>query len=118
MSGTVYDDNGAGGGAAGNGTKDGTEPGLSGVTVTISVNGVPYTVTTDASGNYTLSGVPAGATVIVTTDTGTLPSTAYVQTGDPDATLDNSNTFTMPAANVTNKTSVIRPSMGASPARL
>jgi len=103
VSGTIYGDNGAGGGTAGNGTQDGTEPGLAGVAVTISVNGVLYTVTTDASGNYTLSGVPAGATVIVTTDTGTLPSSAYVQTGDPDATLDNSNTFTMPAANVPNK---------------
>jgi len=111
VSGTVYDDNGAGGGTAGNGVQDGTEPGISNVKVTVSVDDdgagpnppFAYVIYTDANGYYEFGAVPAGATVIITVDPATLPSTAYVQTGDPDGTLDHTTTFTMPAADVTDQ---------------
>ena len=111
VSGNVWDDNGAGGGTAGNGSKDGTEPGLGAVKVTLAVDAdgaganpaVTYTVHTDASGNYSLGGVPVAAAVIITVDKTTLPNTAYQQTGDPDATLDSATSFTMPNAAVSGK---------------
>jgi len=88
VSGTIYDDNGAGGGTVANGTQDGTEPGLEGLRVVIEVgtNNVyqSYVVFTDASGDYELLGIPEGSDVRITVDTGTLPNTAYVQTGDPN----------------------------------
>ena len=103
VSGYVWNDNGAGGGTVGDGIKNGTEPGIAGVAVTITVAGVPYVVVTDATGFYTLAGVPSAATVVITVNTGTLPNKAYVQTGDPDGVKDNTTTFTMPASAVSNK---------------
>ncbi|MDD5705243.1 MAG: SdrD B-like domain-containing protein [Kiritimatiellae bacterium] len=99
VGGTIYDDNGSGGGIITNGMQDGTEPGLAGVRVTVQVgtNGVydTYVIYTDANGNYMLDGVPQGSDVIVTADETTLPSGAYVQSGDPDGgTLDNTWTIT------------------------
>jgi hypothetical protein len=43
-----------------------------------------YVVFTDANGFYSLGGIPEGANVRVTVLQSTLPSSAYVQTGDPD----------------------------------
>lgn len=70
---TVFNDNGAGGGTAGNGIQDGSEPGISGVTVLLyrdngngtfepgGLDGSPVgTLTTDASGNYLFSGLSDG----------------------------------------------------------
>ena len=95
VSGNIWND------ANGNGTKDG-EANIANVTVTISVNGVIYTVTTDATGNYSLGGVPGSAAIIITVNTATLPSSAFVNTYDPDNPGDpatNSTTsFTMPAS--------------------
>ncbi|MBI1765797.1 MAG: hypothetical protein HYR56_30705, partial [Acidobacteria bacterium] len=69
----VWRDNGAGGGTASNGTLDGTEAGISGVTVGIYAdndsNGVPdgaalATVTTDSNGYYRFDGLVAGKYVV------------------------------------------------------
>ena len=61
---------------AGNGSKDGSEPGLSNITVTISVDAdgaggnppIIYTLYTNATGDYTLAGVPGTALVVITVD--------------------------------------------------
>ncbi|MCX6930348.1 MAG: hypothetical protein NT154_45140, partial [Verrucomicrobia bacterium] len=87
----------------GNHSQNGAETNLANVTLTITVGGVPYTVTNDSSGNYTLAGVPAGSAVVITVITSTLPNTAFVQNTDPDGTLDNQNSFTMPSSSVTGK---------------
>jgi hypothetical protein len=91
VSGTIYDDNGNGGGTASNGTQETGEPGIENVTVTIEIDadnngsyeGV-YLVFTGPDGEYSFSAIPEGADVRITVDESTLPSTAYVQTGDPD----------------------------------
>jgi uncharacterized repeat protein (TIGR01451 family) len=96
VSGTVWDDNGASGGTAEDGVRNGTEPGIANVTVTLyrdtnnngkADSGEPVfaTTTTDASGGYTFNGVPDGHYAVVV-NKATLPSTAYGQTGDPDET--------------------------------
>ncbi len=111
VSGTVYHDNGLGGGTAGNSIQDGSEPGIPNVTVQISVDtdgagplpATLFTVFTDASGNYSLAGVPQDSTVVITVLPATLPNAAYVQTQDPDITIDHQNTFTMPGSAVTGK---------------
>jgi len=72
---TVFNDNGAGGGTAGNGVQDGTEPGISGVTVKLysdaNGNGVINvgdtllaTLTTDANGHYLFSGLANGNYIV------------------------------------------------------
>jgi uncharacterized repeat protein (TIGR01451 family) len=106
VSGTIYDDNGVGGGTAGNGTQDGDEPGLANARLTIEVgtNGVyqTFVVYTDANGDYELLGVPEGSDVRITVDASTLPNGAYVQTGDPDgAPLSGVWTITDLQANAT-----------------
>ena len=109
VNGNVWNDNGAGGGTAGNGTKDGAEPGIPNVTVTLYKDtnnnnlydpGEPVfgATTTDASGNYSFPGVPNGEYVVVV-DTATLPSTAFVQTGDPDAIKNHQSDVTVNNAN-------------------
>ncbi|MBX7186324.1 MAG: carboxypeptidase regulatory-like domain-containing protein [Vicinamibacteria bacterium] len=79
---TVWNDNGAGGGVVGNGTQDGTEPGIGGVTVQLyrdvnnngvyepgGADGSPYaTVVTDAAGHYLFSGLPSGSRWFVSVD--------------------------------------------------
>jgi uncharacterized repeat protein (TIGR01451 family) len=97
ISGTIYNDNGAGSGTASDGNMSGTEPGLPSVTVTVEVdtdaNGSfdqTFTIPTDANGFYSLGGILQGADVRVTVNEATLPSTAFVQTGDPNgAPLSN-----------------------------
>ena len=91
VSGTIYDDNGDGGGNASDGIQNGGEAGIANVRVTIGIdvdgNGSyeqSYVVFTDASGFYGFGAIPDGANVLINVDAGTLPSTAYVQTGDPD----------------------------------
>ena len=109
VTGNVWNDNGDGGGTAGNGIKDGAEPGIPGTTVTLykdANNNNLYdpgeelfaTTTTDGGGNYSFPGVPNGEYVIVV-DKNTLPSTAFVQTGDPDAIRTVSHDVTVSGAN-------------------
>lgn len=91
---TVWNDNGAGGGTASNGTQDGGEQGLAGVTVRltastdVTIDGVTYTAgnviktaVTDANGNYLFEGLP-DATYTVTVDNTSLPG--MTQTYDDD----------------------------------
>ncbi len=92
LSGTVYDDNGAGGGGITNGAQGGSEPGIANVQLTIQVDSdadtiydQSYVVFTDPSGFYSLGGIKQGANVLITVDPNSLPSTAYTITGDPDS---------------------------------
>jgi fimbrial isopeptide formation D2 family protein/uncharacterized repeat protein (TIGR01451 family) len=74
----VFNDNGAGGGTANNGVRDGTEPGLPGVVVVLfgaDANGAPTgaavaTQTTDGNGYYRFDALAAGAYVPVVDVTG------------------------------------------------
>jgi uncharacterized repeat protein (TIGR01451 family) len=77
----VWFDNGAGGGTAGDGIPNGLEPGIAGVTVALldsSLNTVA-TTTTDASGNFTFSGLTGGGAdyTIKITDTGGILTNYY-----------------------------------------
>jgi LPXTG-site transpeptidase (sortase) family protein len=106
---TIWNNNGAGGGIAGNALKDGTEAGLPGVTVRltastlVTIDGVPYaagaviqTVVTDVNGEYEFIGLP-DATYTVTVDTSSLPG--MVQNYDPDGGIANQSTVTISGGN-------------------
>jgi uncharacterized repeat protein (TIGR01451 family) len=103
ISGKVYNDNGTGGGTASDGLLNGAEPGIANVKVTIEIdadkNGSyeqSFVIFTDSNGNYQFDAIPVGANVRITVDNGTLPSTAFVQTGDPDGGADPiSNVWTI-----------------------
>ncbi len=71
-----------------NGIQDAGEAGIPGVKVTLKVNGSTFnSTTTDANGNYTFTGLCAGAyTVEVETPTGFAASPTF---GTSDATLDS-----------------------------
>lgn len=79
----------------GDGVQDPEEAGIAGVTVTLysdpDRNGIydtpAGTATTNAAGNYVFSGLAAGAYKVVVT-----PPAGTVQTGDPDAPVDNATT--------------------------
>lgn len=95
ISGTVWNDSGLGGGINGNGNQDGAEVGIPGVTVELRVGGVLVaTTTTDASGNYSFTGL-ADNTYTVIVLPASLPGTTFTQTGDPDATLNHQTTVTL-----------------------
>ncbi|MEZ5384330.1 MAG: SdrD B-like domain-containing protein [Prosthecobacter sp.] len=92
VSGRVWDDGGQGGGVAGDGIINGTEPGLATVDIEVQVDvdsdgeaEDTLALTTDASGNFTFPGITAGSRVTVLVDGVPLHSQGYVQTGDPDA---------------------------------
>ncbi len=83
----------------GNGVQDTTEPAISGVKLFIDLNAngsrdsnEPF-ATTDAAGNYTISGLAAGS-YTVAVDTTTLPA-GVTQTGDPDVTVDHKTAVTL-----------------------
>jgi hypothetical protein len=69
----VFNDNGAGGGTANNGIRDGTEPGIANVLMDIyaadgsgnPTGSVLATTITDANGYYRFDGLPAGTYVVV-----------------------------------------------------
>ncbi|MCO5183272.1 MAG: carboxypeptidase regulatory-like domain-containing protein [Anaerolineae bacterium] len=75
----------------GDGIQDDGEPGIPNVTVELrdqSSGDVLATMTTDENGEYLFTGLPDGTyTIVVTDENGVLANT--VQTGDPDAILDN-----------------------------
>ena len=85
----------------GNGTQDGSESGLPGVTVSLTGDvdgdGIPDTITTatDSSGAYLFDGLPAGDYTI-TVDPATLPD-GMNQTADPDGVNDNTADVTLAA---------------------
>ena len=79
---------------------------LAGVTVTAAIDtdndnvaDLTFSTTTEANGAYSFLGIPDGADVVITV--GTLPSTALVQTVDPDAMLNGNTRVDNLAANVT-----------------
>ncbi len=86
------------------GVQDPGEPGLGGVDVTITWAGadgvvgtdddVDFTTTTDATGNYSVAGLPLGD-YAVTVDPATLPAGVTTQTGDPDDEADNTSALTL-----------------------
>jgi SdrD B-like domain/Secretion system C-terminal sorting domain len=107
----VWFDNGLGGGTAGNGVQDGTEPGVAGVTVQLldDVTGaVLATTVTDANGNYIFTNLPANtnykvkvmppAGTVFTTTTGTTPGNATTNS-DVNATLGATNYGTTATVN-------------------
>ncbi len=90
------------------------DTGIGNVTVIVGVdtdgNGTidqTYVTQTASDGSYSVAGIPAGSNVTITVDKATLPSTGYVQTGDPDETggrctvCDNKTTITNIQANQT-----------------
>lgn len=89
----------------GDGTFDGSEPGLAGVDVTVTWLGfdgvvgggddIVYTATTGAAGDYTVTGLPAGE-YIAEVDTSDLPG-GMAQVFDPDATTDDATAVTLAA---------------------
>ncbi|MEL1248825.1 SdrD B-like domain-containing protein, partial [Flavobacterium helocola] len=74
VTGTIYAD------VNGNGTQDGAETGISGVTVFADLDGDGIqdvgepSATTAADGSYTITGVPAGSPVNIVVNTATLPA--------------------------------------------
>ncbi|MEO5915832.1 MAG: SdrD B-like domain-containing protein [Luteolibacter sp.] len=83
----------------GDGVQGTTEPAISGVKLFIDLNAngsrdsnEPF-ATTDASGNYAITGLAAGS-YTVAVDTTTLPA-GVTQTGDPDATVNNKTSVTL-----------------------
>jgi len=91
ITGTVWNDNGFGGGTSSNGVQDGAEQGIPGVTVQLyeDTNGdgvgdvLLATTVTDGNGDYAFTGLPDGdyVTQVVTA---TLPGATFTQTGDAD----------------------------------
>ena len=103
----IWEDNGAGGGVANNGLRDGSEPGLASVTVRLyqdtnnddAADGASVAnTTTDSSGYYRFDNLlPGNYIVEAVTPTGYISST--VNGGDPDNDIDNDNNGAIPAGN-------------------
>ncbi len=109
LGGTVWNDNGAGGGATGNGLKDGTEPGVDGVLLSLFADanndntpdspGAPLaTATTAGGGNYAFTGLAPGNYIVRVDqdnfDAGGNMSLLGLQSSslgnpDPDNSVDN-----------------------------
>lgn len=90
----------------GNGTLDGGEPGIAGVSVTITPSaGAAFTLTTDSSGNYNAL-VPTGSTTaVVNGSSPAIPAGAILTSGatpTPGGTLSQTRTVTDNAAIATN----------------
>jgi len=82
------------------GTKEGTDVGLEGVTVHLydaTGTTIIATTTTDVNGDYTFPGNPEG-TYQVKVDKTTLPSTAYSETYESDASINNAIPVTVSGA--------------------
>lgn len=80
---------------------------LAGVTVTAVVttgsDTQTFTTSTDGNGLYTFAVIPTGSDVTITVNPATLGSPAYVQTVDPDVTVNNTTSIINVTANVTGK---------------
>ena len=82
----------------GNGTLDGNDTGLEGVTVTLTdENGGVATTTTDENGNYYFGNLDPTATYTVTVDTLTLPGGVFIS-ADPDGGSDSISVVNLGAA--------------------
>jgi hypothetical protein len=91
----------------GNGAQNGTEPGVSGVPVTVRWCGTDntcgnaddktYSRTTSSTGAYLVTGLPQGNYTVTVTTTGTLAGLGLVtNTGDPDGGADSTSSLTLP----------------------
>jgi uncharacterized repeat protein (TIGR01451 family) len=87
----VWEDNGAGGGVANNGLRDGTEPGIAGVPVTLWRNGnVVSTTVTDGNGIYGFTDLLSGTySITVQLPAGYVSSQDPLSGGNPDNQTDN-----------------------------
>lgn len=84
----IYQDNN------GNGQWETGEPGIPGITVTLSISGSAtplYTTTTDAIGFYNFTGLTSN-TYVVKVIAGSLPA-GYIQTGDPEYPVLSGTTY-------------------------
>jgi uncharacterized repeat protein (TIGR01451 family) len=83
----------------GDGQHDAGEPGIPGVTVALLDNNgdVIASTITDGDGNYVFPGLPVGDYTVWVNDTANVLG-QLVQTGDPDATLDDQHTLTVDGA--------------------
>ena len=71
LSGVLWNDNGNAGGTANDGIRNGSEPGISGVTVELLQGGTVIGMTTTAAdGSYGFAGLPAGSYTVRITDSG------------------------------------------------
>jgi len=108
VSGTVFNDNGAGGGVAADGIRNGTEPGIASVTVraTSSDGSVVYdTTVTSAAGTYTLN-IPALAAGSVVRIAETNPS-GYGSTGGSPGTTGGAYSLVADATTFTDAADTI-----------
>jgi SdrD B-like domain len=108
----VWNDNGVGtGGVAGDGIRNGTEPGLAGVTVELlSGTTVVGTTTTDGNGYYRFDGQAAGSYTVRITKPASFVNTTVPGTGSADNGTDNDNNgATDVATTVTSPTIVLGP---------
>lgn len=83
----------------GDGVQDASEGGINGVTVKLinkDTNELVATETTTGDGNYRFENVVQGNYTVMV-DEATLPENILVQTGDPDAALDNMSMLSLPA---------------------
>lgn len=81
----------------GDGVQGVEEPGIPGVTVTLTkAQGATQQTTTDDTGFYLFNSLMEGTyTVAVDTNSGGLAGGGYTQTGDPDAVLDSQSTVVL-----------------------
>ncbi|HCN75989.1 MAG TPA: hypothetical protein DIT13_02195, partial [Verrucomicrobiales bacterium] len=106
LSGRVWDDGGQGGGVAGDGAINGSEPGLAGVGVQALVDSTGDGVVdetlgtvTNGAGNYSISGIAKDARVTLRVVSSPLLAQGFAQTADPDAVLDHQTEIASLAAN-------------------
>ncbi|MBI9050869.1 MAG: DUF11 domain-containing protein [Anaerolineaceae bacterium] len=108
----VWVDNGAGGGTVDNGIHDGTEPGLSGVTVRLYQAAnltTPLRITeTDTNGNYLFSNLPADDYVVeIIIPTGYTPSSVNNPADPTDTTDEDNNGVTLNGSTLQSNTIVL-----------
>lgn len=109
ISGSIFDDNGAGGGVFANGVRDGTEPGMASISLRVEIDTDKdgtideyRVITSEANGDYVSNGIPTAANVELIVLNNTLPRRAYAATKDPNGPLDGRATLTAITGNVTN----------------
>jgi uncharacterized repeat protein (TIGR01451 family) len=115
---TVFNDNGAGGGIAGNGTQDGSEPGISNVTVLLYLDdgdgvfepgtgtgrdGAPVSsMATDANGKYLFAGLANSTYWVHVDDTQAVLSGYTLTTADNSGVAGHQRTATMSGTTILN----------------
>lgn len=108
ISGTIFDDNGAGGGVFANGAREGTEPGMAAVSLRVEIDTDKdgtideyRVVNSEANGDFISNGIPTAANVTLFVLNNTLPRRAYAVTRDPNGPTDGRATLAALTANAT-----------------